>query len=312
MPGGPTVSRHIRLLMGNHEMSATTTASNTTAPTQFLKGMNDTYAYRRLGGGIRRPLLCLQHFTGTLDNWDPSVTDPLASDRDVILFDNAGVGRSTGKVPTTVAEMARHALDFLDALCVTSCDVLGFSLGGMVAQQMALDRPSAVHRMILVGTAPRGGDDIMHLDKPSLARHLGDPTLKGYAVLQKIFFAPTPSSQAAGGAFIERLAQRTEDLDSPSGPDVAAAQMAAFRVWVQSTESAFHDLERIHQPTLVINGIHDEMIPVANSYRLVENLANAVLLVYPDSGHGSLFQFHDSFTRQAAAFLASDSPFAPY
>src|SRR6185295_12078367 len=188
----------------------TTTDSNTTSPTLLLKGTHATYAYRRIGGGVRRPLLCLQHFTGTLDNWDPAVTDPLGDGRDVILFDSAGVGRSTGKVPTTVAGMAAHALDFLDALCVTSCDVLGFSLGGMVAQQMALDRPSSIHRMMLVGTAPRGGEDIMHLEKPSLAKHLGDPTLKGYAVLQKIFFAPTSSSQAAGGAFIERLAQRTE------------------------------------------------------------------------------------------------------
>ena len=189
-------------------MSTATTASATTAPTEFLRVKDETYAYRRIGGGVRRPLLCLQHFTGTLDNWDPAVTDPLGDGREVILFDSAGVGRSTGKVPTTVAGMAAHALDFLDGLCLTSCDVLGFSLGGMVAQQMALDRPSSVHRMILVGTAPRGGDDIMHLEKPSLARHLGDPTLKGYAVLQKLFFAPTSSSQTAGGAFIERLAQR--------------------------------------------------------------------------------------------------------
>jgi pimeloyl-ACP methyl ester carboxylesterase len=293
-------------------MSTTTTDSNTTASTLLLQGTDETYAYRRIGGGIRRPLICLQHFTGTLDNWDPAVTDPLASDREVILFDSAGVGRSTGKVPTTVAGMAKHALDFLDALCVTSCDVLGFSLGGMVAQQMALDRPSNVHRVILVATAPRGGEDIMHLEKPSLARHLGDPTLKGYAVLQKIFFAPTSSSQAAGGAFIKRLAQRTEDLDTPSGPDVAAAQMAAFREWEQSSGTRFADLERIHQPALVVNGIHDEMIPVSNSYRLSENLPNAMLLVYPDSGHGSLFQFNDSFARHAAAFLASDSPFAAY
>ena len=293
-------------------MAIATTDSNTTAPTALLRGTHETYAYRRLGGGIRRPLICLQHFTGTLDNWDPSVTDPLASDREVILFDGAGVGRSTGKVPTTVAGMATHALDFLDALGVTSCDVLGFSLGGMVAQQMAQDRRSSVHRMILVGTAPRGGEDIMHLEKPSLARHLGDPTLKGYALLQKIFFAPTSSSQEAGGAFIERLARRTEDLDRPSGPDVAAAQMAAFREWEQSSGARFADLERIHQPTLVVNGIHDEMIPVSNSYRLSENLPNAVLLAYPDSGHGSLFQFHESFTRHAVAFLASNSPSAAY
>jgi len=215
-------------------------------------------------------------------------------------------------VPNTVAGMASHALGFLDGLGLDNCDVLGFSLGGMVAQQMVQDRSSIFRRMILVGTAPRGGDDIMHLEKPTLARHLGDPTLKGYAVLQKIFFARTSSSQAAGGAFIERLAKRTEDLDRPSGPDVVAAQMAAFREWEQSSGNRFADLERIQQPTLVVNGIHDEMIPVSNSYRLAENLPNAVLLAYPDSGHGSLFQFHDSFTRHATAFLASDAPFAPY
>jgi pimeloyl-ACP methyl ester carboxylesterase len=177
---------------------------------------------------------------------------------------------------------------------------------------MAQDRPSIVHRMILVGTAPRGGEDIMHLEKPSLATYLGDPTLKGYPVLQKIFFAPTTSSQSAGEAFLERLARRTEDLDTASGPAVVAAQMAAFRDWEQSTGTRFADLKGIDQPTLVVNGIHDEMIPVSNSYRLSENLPNAVLLTYPDSGHGSLFQFHESFTRQSAAFLASDSPSAAY
>jgi len=293
-------------------MSITTTASNITAATQFLQAGSERYAYRRLGHGVGRPLLCLQHFTGTLDNWDPAVTDPLALGHDVILFDSAGVGRSSGTVPNTVAGMASHALGFLDGLGLDNCDVLGFSLGGMVAQQMVQDRSSIFRRMILVGTAPRGGDDIMHLEKPTLARHLGDPTLKGYAVLQKIFFARTSSSQAAGGAFIERLAKRTEDLDRPSGPDVVAAQMAAFREWEQSSGNRFADLERIQQPTLVVNGIHDEMIPVSNSYRLAENLPNAVLLAYPDSGHGSLFQFHDSFTRHATAFLASDAPFAPY
>jgi pimeloyl-ACP methyl ester carboxylesterase len=152
----------------------------------------------------------------------------------------------------------------------------------------------------------------MHLEKPSLARYFKDPTLQGYAILPKIFFAPTGSSQAAGEAFIGRLAQRTEDRDPASGSEVAEAQMAAFRDWERFTGDRFADLKRIHQPTLVVNGIHDEMIPVSNSYRLSEHLPNAVLLTYPDSGHGSLFQFHESFTRQAAAFLASDSPFAPF
>ena len=293
-------------------MPSVQNASNTSAPTQFLQASNETYAYRRLGSGPGLPLLFLQHFTGTLDNWDPAVTDPLASGREVILFESAGLGRSTGKVPDTIAGMAKHAFSFLDGLGLTSCDVLGYSLGGMVAQQMAQDRPSVFRRMILVGTAPRGGEDIMHLDKPSLAKYLGDPKLQGYAVLQKIFFAATESSQKAGAAFIERLSRRTEDREPASGPAVAQAQLAAFRDWEKFTGRRFANLKDIAHPTLVVNGIHDEMIPVQNSYWLSANLPNAVLLTYPDSGHGSLFQFHESFTRQAAAFLASDSKFAPY
>jgi len=292
--------------------NATPTSSTITARTQFLHAKNETYAYRRFGHGLGRTLLCLQHFMGTLDNWDPAVVDALASGREVILFDNAGVGRSTGNVPDTVQGMATHALTFLDGLGVTNCDVLGFSLGGMIAQQIAQDRPSMFRKMILVGTAPRGGEDIMHLEKPTLAKPLSDSTLRGYAVLQKIFFAPTESSQAAGQAFIERLAQRKDDLEPASGPGVARAQMASFREWEQFTGTRFADLKSIRQPALVVNGVHDEMIPVSNSYSLGEHLPNAVLLTYPDSGHGSLFQCHESFTRQAAAFLGSDSPFAPY
>ena len=288
------------------------TSSNTTAPTQFLHAGDQTYAYRRFGSGPGLPLLFLQHFTGTLDNWDPAVTDPLASSREVILFESAGLGRSKGKVPETMAGMAKHALAFLDGLNLRSCDVLGYSLGGMVAQQMALERPTIFRRLILVGTAPRGGEDIMHLDKPSLAQHFSDPKLQGYSILQKIFFAPTVSSQEAGAAFIERLSQRTEDREPVSGPAVAQAQMAAFRDWETYIGQRFGDLKSIKHPALVVNGIHDEMIPVQNSYWLSENLPNAVLLTYPDSGHGSLFQFHESFTRQAAAFLATDSSFAAY
>ncbi len=281
-------------------------------PTQLIQTNGHSYAYRRFGNGTGLPLLFLQHFTGTLDNWDPAVTDPLASEREVILFDNAGVGRSTGEVPDTIAAMARHAVAFLDGLGITTCDVVGYSLGGMVALQMVQDRPSIFRRMILVGTAPRGGEDIMHLEKPSLARHLQDPTNRGYDVLKKIFFTSSPMSQAAGEAFIRRLSARREDLDPPSGPNVASAQIAAFREWEQFTGERFAELRAIRQPTLVVNGVLDEMIPVANSYRLGEQLANAVLLTYPDAGHGSLFQYPESFTRQAAAFLSSESESAAF
>jgi pimeloyl-ACP methyl ester carboxylesterase len=288
------------------------TSSNVTAPTQFVQVGEQRYAFRRFGAGSGLPLLFLQHFTGTLDNWDPAVTDPLAREREVILFENAGIGRSTGTVPKTIAGMAQHAFAFLDALRLSRCDVLGYSLGGMVAQQMAQDRPTIFRRIILAGTAPKGGEDIMHLEKPGLQVYLNDPKLRGYAVLGKIFFAPTDSSQTAADAFIKRLLQRTQDREPVSGPAVAQAQMAAFRDWESVTGERFASLRAIRQPTLVVNGVHDEMIPVRNSYWLSENLPNAVLLTYPDSGHGSLFQFHDSFTRQVAGFLASDSVAAPY
>jgi len=293
-------------------MSTTKTGSNTTAPTQFLEANGLRYAYRRFGNGSGLPLLCLQHFTGTLDNWDPAVTDRLAPGREVILFDNAGVGRSTGDVPGTIAGMTEHSMAFLEGLGIETCDVLGFSLGGMIAQQMAQDRPSIIRRMILVGTAPRGGEDIMHLEKPSLAKHLQDPQNRGYTVLQKIFFAPTTTSQAAGEAFIARLMQRQNDREPPSGPNVASAQLAAFREWERFTGERFADLKGIRHPTLVVQGFDDEMIPVRNSYWLAENLPNAVLLVYPDAGHGSLFQYAESFTKHAAAFLSSDSESAVF
>jgi pimeloyl-ACP methyl ester carboxylesterase len=298
--------------MTKENAMSTESASNLTAPTVFLDTGNEKYAYRRFGAGPWLPLLFLQHFTGTLDNWDPAVTDALARERDVILFESAGVGRSTGTVPMTIAGMASHAMAFLDGLGIDRCDVLGYSLGGAVAQQIALERPSAFRRMILVATAPRGGEDVMHLEKPSLAKHLQDPSLKGYAVLQKIFFAPTETSQRAGADFIGRLMQRRQDREPPSGPAIAQAQMTAFREWDRPAGERFSELKGIGHPTLVVNGVHDEMIAVRNSYWLSENLPNATLLTFPDSGHGALFQYPEAFTRHVSAFLASDSASAVY
>ena len=282
-----------------------TDASAVTAPTQFIETRLETYAYRRFGGEAAPPLVCLQHFTGTLDNWDPAVADGLARGREVILFESAGLGRSTGEVPTTIAGMTEHFFAFTDALGLTQIDLLGFSLGGMVAQQAALDHPSLVRKMLLVGTAPEGGEDIMHLEKPELSKILGDRSLSGYQVLVKLFFTPSESSQAADQAFATRLGARTEDREPLSGPKVAQAQIAAFRAWERFDGERFGKLRRITQRCLLVNGVRDAMIPVRNSYLLAEHLPDAMLLTYPDAGHGSLFQFHDSFVRHAQLFLDS-------
>jgi pimeloyl-ACP methyl ester carboxylesterase len=282
-------------------------ASNTTAPTAFIETGLGKYAYRRFGKQTGLPLLCLQHFTGTLDNWDPAVTDPLAREREVILFESAGIGRSSGEVPPSIPDMARHALAFVDALGLRQVDVLGYSLGGMVAQEIALQRPSLIRKMVLVGTAPEGGEDIMHMEKPELKKFTDDPNLAGLKVLVKLFFTSSAPSQAAGEAFITRLAERKQDWEPVSGPKVAGAQIAAFRAWETVSGERFAKLRRITQPCLVVNGVFDNMIPVRNSYMLSEHLPNAMLLTYPDAGHGSLFQFHESFVRQTSLFLGSEN-----
>jgi pimeloyl-ACP methyl ester carboxylesterase len=278
-------------------------ASNITAPTQFIRSAREAYAYRRFGSGAALPLVCLQHFTGTLDNWDPAVTDQLARGREVILFESAGLGRSTGEVPKTIEGMTAHFLAFADALGLREVDLLGFSLGGMIAQQAALERPSLIRRMLLVGAGPEGGEDIMHVEKPELGRIFSDPNLSGYERLVRLFFTPSDASRKAGQEFVTRLGLRTADREPVSGPAVAQAQVAAFRGWERVEGERFAKLRRITQPCLVINGVFDRMIPVRNSYFLAEHLPDATLLVFPDAGHGSLFQYPDAFVTQAKLFL---------
>jgi pimeloyl-ACP methyl ester carboxylesterase len=284
-----------------------TDASNITAPTQFIETRLEKYAYRRFGKGAGLPLLCLQHFTGNLDNWDPAVTDSLASGREVVLFESAGLGRSTGAVPENMSGMAAHALAFVEALGLKRVDLLGYSLGGMVAQQIALERPSLVRKMLLVATAPEGGEDIMHMEKPELKKITDDPDLPGLEKLVRLFFAPSESSQTAGEAFAARLEARKRDREPLAGPNVAMAQITAFRAWEHFNGERFAKLAKVTQPCLVVNGVFDNMIPVRNSYMLSEHLPNAMLLTYPDAGHGSLFQFHKSFVRQASLFLDSEN-----
>ncbi len=283
-------------------MNSIATASNTTAPTQFVTVGDNTYAYRQFGSGSGLPLLFLQHFTGTLDNWDPAVTDPLALGRSVILFESPGVGRSNGKVPETVAGMTDHAMKFLDALRLTRVDVLGFSLGGMVAQVMALKRPALLRRIILTGTGPEGGAGVA-MDRPELLKIFVDQQMPMSEKLVKLFFETTETSQSAGRQFVHRLARRTEDKDTPTTAKAAGAQLAAMAAWAKSGGQPYADLKKITQPVLVTNGNNDIMIPTVNSFTLSAHLPNAQLIIYPDSGHGALFQHAGAFTSHVSEFL---------
>jgi pimeloyl-ACP methyl ester carboxylesterase len=279
--------------------------SNThnTAKTQFLETNGVRYAYRRFGSGNRPPLLCLQHFRGGLDNWDPQVTDGLAQGRSVILFNNSGIASSSGQPANNIAEMATHVIAFLDALELKEIDLLGFSMGGFIAQQVTLDRPHLIRRLILAGTGPQGGEGLEAYPPEVTAQATIEiPTEDSFLYL---FFEPTATSQAAGRAFWQRRNAR-KDQDTPSSLSAMAAQAAAIGAWGAVPEKdRYASLKTIEQPTLVVNGKHDLLVPTVNSYILQQHLPNATLIIYPDSGHGAIFQFSELFVREAQFFLNS-------
>jgi pimeloyl-ACP methyl ester carboxylesterase len=277
-----------------------------TAPTQFVDGAGIRFAYRRFGKNQGVPLVFFQHFTGTMDNWDPAVTDGLARDREVILFNNAGISSSSGETPNTIAQMARHAAAFIDALGLEQIDLLGFSLGGFVAQQLTLDRPKHVRHLVLVGTGPRSGEEMATLT-PEAKAMFG----KTYAVPDElwleVFFSPTQTSQVAGRAFLQRLRARKENRDPSINEKVAPAQIAALEEWGAPRSEPYAYLKNIKQPVLIINGCNDVIIYTVNSFILQRNLPNAQLILYPDSNHGSQYHFPELFVEHVTLFLAEPS-----
>jgi pimeloyl-ACP methyl ester carboxylesterase len=277
--------------------------THNTAPTRFVEANGIRFAYRRFGNPTGTPIVLLQHFMGNLDNYDPAITDALAIGREVILTDNAGVGLSTGQAPETIVGMARDAASLIDALGLERVDLFGFSMGGYVAQQLTVDRPELVRRLLLVGTGPRGGE---HMD--ALAPDVAPLFTKAYEpqdlMWLPIFFSPSDASQAAGRRFLERIRARTEDRDVPvSQATVAAHGAAARRSWGGTARGDFGYLKRIAQPTLVVDGSNDIVVPTVNSYLLQQNLPDAELILFPDSNHGSHFQFTEQFNRYATDFV---------
>ncbi|MER8072151.1 alpha/beta hydrolase [Streptomyces sp. NPDC094034] len=276
-----------------------------TAPNQFVEATNGvTYAYRRFGtpspGTL--PLVMLVHFRGNLDNWDPLLLSTLASHREVITVDNAGVGLSSGLVPPTITQMARDAIAFIDALKLPRIDLLGFSIGGMIAQELTLIRPQLVRRLVLAGTGPRSGH-LMH-GWINDVQYLANVAHNRLEDLLSLFFEVTPTSQQAGREFLERRAARKEDLDKPAGLQARDAQMDAITEWGIPDSSQLNRLAGITQPVLIANGDNDIMIPTPNSWLLAQYLPNARVRIYPDSGHGFLFQWPEQFASLVHSFLS--------
>jgi len=281
--------------------------SQLTAPNLRIEAANGvTYAYRRFGNSSTGalPLACFVHYRGNLDNWDPMLVDTIATQREVILVDNAGVGGSTGTVPSSVAQMARDALAFVDALGLKTVDLLGFSLGGYVAQEVVLMRPYLVRRLILAGTAPQGGEDLhVFADGPVRAAALRD--VQGPENILTLFFERTASSQAKGREFIKRIMSREKDRDRPTDLATRNAQLTALSDWGIPDPTRLNRLAGIAQPTLVANGDNDVMLPTKNSHLLARHLPNARLSIYPDAGHGFLFQYPAEFGAEVNAFLGT-------
>jgi pimeloyl-ACP methyl ester carboxylesterase len=270
------------------------------APTQFQKVGGIRIAYREIGAASGVPVIFLNHLGAVLDNWDPRVVDGIAAKHRVIVFDNHGIGASGGLTPDTITAMARDAIAFIQALGLKQVDLLGFSLGGMVSQVIAELEPQLVRKIILAGTGPAGGVGIDKVTQVTIV-----DMLKGYLTFkdpkQYLFFTTTANGRRESGKFIKRLKERTKDRDKPISVRAFRTQLKAIHAWGVQQRS---DLSTIQQPVFVVNGDHDRMVPTPNTFDLAKRLPNSQIKIYPDAGHGGIFQFHDEFVAQALEFLA--------
>lgn len=269
--------------------------------TQTITAGDVTFAYRELGkqnGGT--PVVFLVHLAAVLDNWDPRIVDGIAAKHHVIAFDNRGVGASSGSPSNSMEQMADDAVTFIKAMGLKQVDLLGFSMGGMIAQEIVLKEPQLVRKMILAGTGPAGGPGISNV--AGVANYdLLRATFTGQDPKQYLFFTRTPNGIEAGKAFIRRLQERSENRDKEIAIWAYVRQLQALNAWGQKHPA---DLSVIKQPVLVVNGDDDRMVPTKNSYDLAKRLTNSTLIIYPDAGHGGIFQFHSEFVPSALEFLA--------
>lgn len=269
------------------------------APTRTITAAGVTYAYRELGPKGEIPVVFFVHLAANLDNWDPRIIDPIAKKRRVIAFDNRGVGASTGKVPDSIEAMADDAVTFITALGLGTVDIFSFSLGGMIAQALVLEHPELVRRLVLTGTGPAGGKDIDKVARTTYYDILR-ATLTRSDPKEFLFFNRNTAGKRAATAFVERLKERTDDRDAPVSVKAFQTQLTAIKKWGRSTPE---NLSAITAPTLIANGDNDRMVPSTLSEDLHRRIPASELIIYPDSGHGGIFQHHDTFAPAAVDFL---------
>jgi pimeloyl-ACP methyl ester carboxylesterase len=279
--------------------------SHQIAPTQRVEANGIRFAYRRFGKSNGVPLVLNQHFMGTMDHWDPAVTDGLAATREVILFNNAGVSSTSGEVPTSCERMGTNAVTFIKALGLEKVDVLGFSIGGFVAQEITLQAPDLVRRLVLVGTGPRSGEGMATLT-PEAQEIFGATYDEPDHLWLRVHFTRSEKSQAAGREFLKRFRLRAQNRDPEVNENVAPAQIEAISKWGAQREKPFEYLNSIRQPSLVINGDNDVIIYSVNSSILQRHLPNAQLILYPDANHGSQYQYPNRFVQHVSLFLSEE------
>lgn len=286
--------------LSNNVSNVSVTDYHETATTQFINAGDTKFAYRVLGNKSGIPLVMISALGNSMDDWDPAVTNGLAQQYKVIIFDIQGVGSSSGLTPNNIPDMAKGVVTFISALGYSKVNLLGFSMGSFISQQIALTNPNLVNKIILTGTGPKGAEGLSNLPN-ILATTVG---LTPEQVFLASFFASSDASQSAGKLSYERIQKRVVDRDAPVSQESATAGLTAVLNWAQPDPNALNELKNITKPVLIAQGDSDFLVPVINATNMSKSIPGAQLIVYSNAGHGAIYQYHDEFIQAAVSFLS--------